>query len=123
MKIIPPLILLIACLRLLSLYEKDITLSRYDSVLINLFFMSYPIIYFLLIAKGKVVYNPFYFMMSSVFLSYFLLEIILTIMLDVLFKTGLVLETPMLPFKIFITQLLYGSLIYFGWKLGKIQKV
>lgn len=94
----------------------------YHNVLANILFVAYPTLYLTNGIKKDKKYNRFYFNMSCVFLSYFILETILSVMLSFLFKTELIWEIGIRPFRFVVIQVFYVFLIYFGWKLGTLQK-
>lgn len=95
----------------------------YHNIFTNVLFMTYPILYLTHSLKQKNVYNPLYFNLSCVLLGYFILEIVLSVIMSFLFKVELIWNIPIRPFRFCIIQLFYMSLIYFGWKIGKTQKV
>lgn len=94
----------------------------YHNLFSNLLFMAYPVGYLIGALKERKIYNSVYFNMSCIFFGYFVLEIILSVVLGFLFKIDFIWNIPVRPFRFGIVQLFYISLIYFGWKLGKIQK-
>lgn len=104
------------------LYKGDDFQVIYHNIAVNIILIIYPVLYLTQGLKQRNDYNALYFNISCVFISYFILEIILSVFLSFLFKTGLIWEVSIRPFRFFVIQIFYISLIYFGWKLGKIQK-
>lgn len=94
----------------------------YHNIFANVLYMTYPILYLIHSLKQKHVYSSLYFNLSCVFLGYFILEIVLSILMSFLFKVELIWNIPIRPFRFCVIQLFYMTLIYFGWKLGKTQK-
>lgn len=95
----------------------------YHNIFANVLFMIYPILYLIHSLKQKNVYSPLYFNLSCVLLGYFILEIVLSILMSFLFKVELIWSIPIRPFRFCMVQLFYMCLIYFGWNLGRTQKV
>ena len=116
------LILLSMLLNIFFFQKNDYNII-YHYIFTNVVLLTYPSLYLINLINQKNEYNSLYFKMSYIFFGFFILEIILSTMLSLLFKTELIWEISIRPFRAIIIQLFYISLIYFGWKIGKTQKV
>lgn len=122
LKIGIPFFIFLSIMFLMKLFKGDDFQVISHNIMMNIVFIAYPVLYLTQVLKQKNKYNELYFRMSCVFLSYFIFEIILSVLLGFIFKIQLTWKFYILPFRFFIIQIFYISLIYFGWKIGKTQK-
>lgn len=123
-KIIYTVVVLTMLIGLFFIYNKNINFVFHYNAVIELIILVYPIVYFLKLMKQKVKYSTKYFILNSIVFLFFSLEILLYVMLKFILDSNLFKNMISIAyFRFIIIQLLYISLIYFGWRLGQKREI
>lgn len=118
-RILVTMLLIIAIVGVLFIHEKNKSFVFYYVAGNEMIVLLYPVLYFLRLMKQSIKYELKYFVLNSIVLLFFSLEIILYIMLKFLSDYYSLITTNIVFFRFFVIQLFYISLIYFGCKLSK----
>lgn len=118
-RIIISIILLVAVIGLLYIHPKNPNIVFYYIVGVELIILTFPIIYFLKLVNQTIKYKLQYFLLNSVILLFFSLEIIFYVMFKFLFDYEILKNVNIGYYRFIFIQLFYISLIYFGCKLQK----
>ena len=104
---------------LFFIYTRNVNLVFHYIAVVELIVLMYPVVYFFKLATQTIKYELKYFILNSIILLFFSLEIVLYVMLKFLLDYNLFESIHIAYFRFLIIQLFYISLIYFGCKLGK----
>lgn len=118
-KVLLTIIAILMIVGLSYIHAKDSNFVFHYIAGVELIVLLYPINYFLKLANQSIKYDLKYFILNSIILLFFSLDIIIYVMIKFLKDYDLLRSIGINYFRYYTIQLFYISLIYFGCKLHK----